>query len=57
MFDKNMNISYTWNEIWDTHSAVIELLINLFDNDEEKFSQIIKETTNKELNPKDRKKS
>ena len=55
MFDKNMNISYTWNEIWDTHSAVIELLINLFDNDEEKFSQIIKETTNKELNPKDRK--
>lgn len=55
MFDKNMNLRYTWNETWDTHSAVIEMLINLFDNDEEKFSQIIKETTNKELNPKDRK--
>ncbi len=53
MFDKNTNLSYTWNEIWDTHSAVVEMLINLFDNDEEKFSQLIKETTN--LSPKDRK--
>lgn len=55
MFDKNTNPTYTYQEIWDTHSAVIEMLINLFDNDEEKFSQIIKETTNKELTPKDRK--
>lgn len=55
MFDKNMNLHYTWDEIWDTHSAVIEMLISLFDNSEEKLSQIIKETTNKELNPKDRK--
>lgn len=53
MFDKNTNLTYTYQEIWDTHSAVIEMLINLFDNDEEKFSQLIKETTN--LSPKDRK--
>ncbi|HAL65357.1 MAG TPA: hypothetical protein DCP10_07315 [Bacteroidales bacterium] len=53
MFDKNTNLTYSDQEIWDTHSAVIEMLINLFDNDEEKFSQLIKETTN--LSPKDRK--
>lgn len=53
MFDKNTNLTYTYQEIWNTHSAVIEMLINLFDNDEEKFSQLIKETTN--LSPKDRK--
>lgn len=54
MFDKNTNLTYTYQEIWNTHSAVIEMLINLFDNDEEKFSQLIKETTN--LSPNDRKK-
>ncbi|MDD4992592.1 MAG: hypothetical protein PHR83_10195 [Paludibacter sp.] len=56
MFDKNTNQSYTYQEIWNTHSAIIEMLINLFDNDEEKFSLLIKETFNKELSPKDRKK-
>lgn len=44
MFDKNTNLSYTYKEIWDTHSAVIEMLITIFDNDEDKFSQLIKET-------------
>lgn len=53
MFDKNTNLTYTYQEIWNTHSAVIEMLLNLFDNDEEKFSQLIKETTN--LSPNDRK--
>ncbi len=53
MFDKNTNLTYTYHEIWNTHSAVIEMLISLFDNDEEKFSQLIKETTN--LSPADRK--
>ncbi|WP_343745296.1 hypothetical protein [Chitinophaga sp.] len=52
MFDKNTKLNYTWNEIWDTHSAVIEMLIRLFDNDEQKFSQLISETTN--LSPVDR---
>jgi len=46
IFDKNTNLIYTYKEIWDTHSAVIEMLINLFDYDEEKFSQLINETTN-----------
>lgn len=52
MFDKNTNLKYTYQEIWDTHSAVIEMLIELFDYDENKFAQLINEVTN--LNPKDR---
>lgn len=46
MFNKNSNLSYAYKEIWDTHSAVIEMLIAIFDNDEDKFSQLIKETPN-----------
>jgi hypothetical protein len=41
MFDKNTNITYTYEEIWRTNSVVIELLLNIFDNDENKFSQLI----------------
>jgi hypothetical protein len=52
MFDKNTNLKYTYQEIWDTHSAVIEMLIELFDYDENKFSQLINEVTN--LSHKDR---
>ncbi len=52
MFDKNTNLKYTYQEIWDTHSAVIEMLINLFDYDETKFAQLIDEIPN--LRPSDR---
>ena len=54
MFDKNTNLTYTYQEIWNTHSAVIEMLINLFDNDEEKFSQLINETPNLRQNDRKR---
>ncbi len=52
MFDKNTNLKYTYQEIWDTHSKVIEMLIELFDYDENKFAQLINDVTN--LSPKDR---
>lgn len=52
MFDKNTNLKYTYQEIWDTHSTIIEMLIELFDYDENKFSQLINEVTN--LSPRDR---
>ncbi len=52
MFDKNTNLKYTYQEIWDTHSTIIEMLVNLFDYDENKFAQLINETTS--LNTKDR---
>jgi len=53
MFDKNTNLSYTYQEIWDTHTYVVGLLLKLFDNKEHKFSQLINETVN--LSPTDRK--
>lgn len=52
MFDKNTNLKYTYQEIWDTHSTVIEMLIELFDYDENKFAQLIDEVTS--LSSKDR---
>ena len=54
MFDKNTNLKYTYQEIRNTHSAIIEMLFNLFDYNENKFAQLIDETRN--LNPKDRNK-
>lgn len=52
MFDKNFNINYTYEEIWDTHSYVVDLLITIFDYSETKFSQLIEDSV--KLNPKDR---
>lgn len=53
MFDENTKLEYTYQEIEDTHSAVIEMLIELFDYDENKFAQLIDNITNL-LSPKDR---
>lgn len=54
MFDENTNLTYQYQEIWNTHTYVVELLLNLFDNKENKFSQLIDETVN--LSHNDRKK-
>jgi len=53
MFDINTNLNYTYQEIWNTHTAIVEMLIDLFDYDERKFAQLIDATIN--LGPKDRK--
>lgn len=53
MFDVNTNLTRTYQEIWHTHTAVVERLIELFNNDEKKFAQLLKATT--EMSPKDRK--
>ncbi|MDD4009124.1 MAG: hypothetical protein PHQ67_04845 [Fermentimonas sp.] len=44
IFDLNTNLSYTYNEIFDTHCYVLDLLINLFNGDETKFSELIENT-------------
>lgn len=54
IFDKNLNLRYTYEEIYDTHSYVVSLLLDQFDNNEKKFSQLIEEAVN--LSPQDRKK-
>lgn len=54
IFDKNLNLRYTYEEIWDTHSYVVSLLLDQFNNNEKMFSHLIEETVN--LSPQDRKK-
>jgi hypothetical protein len=54
IFDKNLNLRYTYEEIYDTHSYVVSLLLDQFDNSEKKFSQLIVESVN--LFPHDRRK-
>lgn len=46
MFEKDTNLPYTNKEICDAYSNIIEMLITIFNNDEDKFSQLIKETPN-----------
>ncbi len=52
MFDINSNINYTHEEIWNTYSFAVELLISLFDNTEEKLSKLVDESV--KLSPSDR---
>lgn len=54
IFDKNLNLRYTYEEIYDTHSFVVSLLLDQFDYNEKKYSQLIEESVN--LFPQDRKK-
>ena len=53
MFSKNVNLTYTYQEIWNTHTCVVKLLLDLFDNNENKFSQLIDKIG--DLSPDDRK--
>lgn len=41
MFDMEPDPTPTYPEIWDTHSRVVDILISIFDGDEEKFSRLI----------------
>jgi hypothetical protein len=52
MFDKNTKLTYTFEEIYKTHSAVIEILLDIFDNSEEKFVDLLEKLTG--LSPDDR---
>jgi hypothetical protein len=49
MFEINSNINYTYQEIWNTHSFIVDLLIDIFDYSEEKFAQLIEESENVKL--------
>jgi hypothetical protein len=54
MFEISSNINYTYQEIWKTHSFIVNLLINIFDYSEEKLAQLIEESENVTLGTKDR---
>ncbi|TRX34982.1 hypothetical protein FNW52_12640 [Flavobacterium sp. ZT3R18] len=41
LFDKNINLNYTYGEIYATYSVVVDLLLELFDGTDEKLAQLI----------------
>lgn len=44
IFDLNTKLTYTYREKFDTYSFILDLLVNLFDNDEMKFSMLLENT-------------
>ncbi|HOX41495.1 MAG TPA: hypothetical protein PK263_04840, partial [bacterium] len=54
MFEEETDKAVTYAEIFDTYSAVLDLLISIFDYTEEKLAQLIEESVN--LSPPDRSK-
>ncbi|MCB0539886.1 MAG: hypothetical protein KDE33_20385, partial [Bacteroidetes bacterium] len=52
MFELQTEKPITYKEIYDTHSAAVEMLISIFDSTESKLSQLIEESVN--LSPNDR---
>lgn len=41
IFDQNTNIKYNHQEIWETYSYIMDLLFDLFDGNESKFSMLM----------------
>ncbi|MCD4747546.1 MAG: hypothetical protein K8R58_14720 [Bacteroidales bacterium] len=53
MFDFKTEKAITYKEIYDTHSTVIDLLINIFDYAENKLAKLIEESVNLSMNDRD----
>lgn len=51
-FGQQLEPKITYKEIWDTHTAVINLLLSIFDNSEDKLTQLINLSVS--LTPNDR---
>jgi hypothetical protein len=56
LFEHSFEPRYTWMEIFDTHSQVIELLIEHFDYSEKKLIDLLDKSESKEIQPADREK-
>jgi len=54
MFDQITEKVYTYNEIWETHSSVVDLLISICDKSEDQIATLIKKSVG--LSPEDRNK-
>tara|TARA_R110002012_G_scaffold300131_1_gene499652 strand:- start:2923 stop:6717 length:3795 start_codon:yes stop_codon:yes gene_type:complete len=54
LFSENLNLSRTRQEIWDTHSTVVDLLTSLYDESEIKMAQLLEHSV--KLGQQDRKK-
>ena len=45
LFDKNINLTYTYDEIYKTYAVVVDMLLELFDNTDKKLSKLIGHST------------
>lgn len=54
LFEKSFNQNYTYKEIYDTHSMVIDFMIKYFDYSEEKLIVLLKKSESNQLQPDDR---
>ncbi|WP_027066167.1 hypothetical protein [Maribacter sp. Hel_I_7] len=52
LFAENVNLTYTYDEIFGTYSTVVDLLISIFDNSDDRLSELIKNSV--KLSPPDR---
>lgn len=56
LFERSFEQRYTWPEIFDTHSRVIELLIEYFDYSEKRLIDLLEKSTSKQIQSDDRQK-
>lgn len=56
LFMRSFDQSYTWHEIFATHSQIIELLIKYFDFTEKKLIVLLEKSESKQIQPTDREK-
>ena len=55
-FDITSRLTYTYEEIWKTHLAVIEMLTSHFEASEEKLVDLVNISSKVEIRPQDREK-
>jgi hypothetical protein len=56
LFERSFDPKYKWDEIFDTHSMVIDLLIQYFDFSEDKLVVLLEKSESKQLKHSDRSK-
>ncbi|MGD0589526.1 MAG: hypothetical protein ABSA44_01845 [Bacteroidota bacterium] len=54
VFGLSFEKSYTYQEIWNTHTAVVDLLLTIFDFSETKLSALIEKSTKLSSNDRDK---
>jgi hypothetical protein len=52
MFNRSVSNQYYYEEVWNTHTALVNLLMTVYDNSEQKLAQLIDDSVN--LSPQDR---
>jgi hypothetical protein len=53
-FEQSFEKNYTYKEIWETHSTVIDILISISGLDEERIATLLKESVNVRPNDRDK---